>query len=207
MIKHIWFDFSETIATIHRDRHNKLRYDSYSKVVGKPVTSELIQEYEELCIQYPNNNSAVFNSLGMSASYWSEQVNSVNPGELYRLKDEDILKVLEEISKIIPISIFSNINQDKTLPALGIDPKLFTHILTTGVVRPKPALDGFYKMIELSNLKPEEILYIGDHLEKDVLPAKKVGIKSGVVFENLKDADYSFENFKQILEFVKANCI
>ena len=108
------------------------------------------------------------------------------------------------MSKLIPISIFSNIKLDKIIPALNVDPKLFSYILSASTVgASKPALKGFYKMIELSALQPEEILYIGDDVGKDVIPAKTVGIKTAVVFEKLPEADYSFTNFKNILEFVK----
>ena len=196
MIKHIWFDFSETIATIHKARHDKLRHDSYSSVTGKPLTPELIEEFEKLSAKYPRSNSAMFRSLGMLANYWSDQVNSVNPKELYYLVDDNIPEVLNKLSKIVPISIFSNLNLKKVLPVLNIDSKLFSHILSSEMLKePKPALEGFYKMIELSNLKPEEILYIGDHLVKDILPAKKVGLKTGLIFSFSDQADYNFKNF------------
>ncbi|OGI93574.1 hypothetical protein A3A03_00390 [Candidatus Nomurabacteria bacterium RIFCSPLOWO2_01_FULL_40_18] len=146
MIKHIWFDFSDTLASI---------------------TTRI-------------------------------------PRRIYVLTDPNISEVLREINKIIPISIFSNIKLDNILPSLDVDPKLFAHILSAGTVgASKPALKGFYKMIELSALSPEEILYIGDILEKDIIPAKKVGLKTASVFENLPDADYSFKDFRDILKFVK----
>ena len=204
MIKHIWFDFSETIATIHKARHDKLRHDSYSSVTGKPLTPELIEEFEKLSAKYPRSNSAMFRSLGMLANYWSDQVNSVNPKELYYLVDDNIPEVLNKLSKIVPISIFSNLNLKKVLPVLNIDSKLFSHILSSEMLKePKPALEGFYKMIELSNLKPEEILYIGDHLVKDILPAKKVGLKTGLIFSFSDQADYNFKNFSEILDLFK----
>src|SRR3989338_3462447 len=165
MIKHIWFDFSDTIASVIKERHDKLRHDSYATLTGKPVNSELIKEFEELSTKYMKNNSGFFCSLGMLADYWSNQVNSVNPRELYCLVDNNIPDVLSKLKDIVPISIFSNINIDKILPALDIDSNLFTHILSGRMVKaPKPSLNGFYKIIELSNLKPEEILYIGDHI-------------------------------------------
>ena len=204
MIKHIWFDFSETLASVNDQAHNKLRYESYAKVVGKPVTPELIAEYEKLYEEHKHSNLFVFKTLGMGSSFWSDVVNTINPKTLYYLTDPNIPEVLEKMSKIIPISIFSNINLDKTLPALGINPKWFTHLLYASMIgAPKPALDGFYKMIKLSSLPPEEILYIGDNIGKDVIPAKTVGIKTGVVFEKLPEADYSFKDFRDILEFVK----
>jgi|SRR3989344_3492956 len=205
MIKHIWFDFSDTIALIKKDSHDQLRYETYAKVVNKPLTSELVAEYERLFKENKNSNSSAFKSLGMLASFWLDLVSNVNPSSLYGLTDSNIPEVLEKMSKIIPISVFSNINVNKILPALGIDSKWFTHILSAGMIgAPKPALDGFYKMIELSGVSPDEILYIGDDIGKDIIPAKTVGIQTGAVFMKLEEADYSFTDFRDILEFVKS---
>lgn len=205
MIKHIWFDFSDTLASVNKDAHDKLRYETYAKVVGRSVTPQLISEYEKLYEERKHSNSAVFKSLGNVAGFWSGLVNAVNPKTFYSLTDPNIPEVLEQLSRIIPISIFSNINLGNILPALGIDLKWFTNILSSSAVGyPKPALNGYYKVIELSAILPHEILYIGDDVGKDVIPAKTVGIKTGVVFEELKEADYFFKDFKDILEFVKS---
>ena len=207
-IKHIWFDFSYTLASVNEEAHNRLRYESYAKVADKPITPELVDEYEKLYKKYKHSNSSVFESLGKLPGFWSKIIDTVNPRTLYYLTDENIPEILEQMSKILPVSIFSNIDLDKTLPSLGIKPEWFTHILSASKLGSlKPALDGFYKVIELSNLRPEEILYIGDEVEKDIIPAKTVGIKTGVVFEKLKEADYSFKDFRDILEFVKSRNI
>ncbi len=204
MIKHIWFDFSDTLASINNETHDKLRYESYGKVVGKPVTPELISDYEKLYKEHKYSNSSVFKSLGKLSNFWSEIIGAINPKTLYYLTDKNIPEVLEQMSKIIPISIFSNINLEKTLSPLDIKPEWFTRILNASKLGSiKPALPGFYKVIELSGISPEEILYIGDEVEKDIIPAKTVGIKTGTVFRQFKEADYFFKDFRDILEFVK----
>ena len=200
MIKHVWFDFSDTIGFINKEEHDKLRYDSYAAITGKPVSQELIKEYEELYQKHERSNSAVFRSLDQSSNYWSERVNSIDPAKFYKLADESIPAVLDKLRKVVPISIFSNIQLGNVLPGLGIHLEWFTHILSSGMVKePKPALDGFYKMIELSKLPSDEILYIGDDVGKDILPAKKVGIKSGLLWKKSEEADYCFEKFGDIL--------
>jgi len=65
MIKHVWFDLEGTLTTRSdefNEAHNQLRYETYSEVVGKPLTKELKQEFEKLYAQY-GSNSAVFRSL------------------------------------------------------------------------------------------------------------------------------------------------
>jgi FMN phosphatase YigB (HAD superfamily) len=206
MIKHIWFDFSDTIARVKKAEHDKLRYQSYATAIGKSVTPELIKEYEALYREHKNSNAAVFSSLGFPSGYWSDRINSTDPSKFYLLANSDIPSVLKQMKDIMPIFLFSNLELDKVLPPLGIDAKWFSHILSSGMVKnPKPALDGFYKLIKLSALPPDEILYIGDDIEKDILPAKAVGLKTGIIWKKAAEADYSFKNFEDILEVMKVD--
>jgi hypothetical protein len=113
-IKHIWFDFSETIAFLKKERHDRLRYETYSEIVGKPISDELIVEYENLYKKHNHSNAAIFRSLGQTSNFWSERVNSVESSELYELADKNIPNVLEKIRKFVPISIFSNMRNTRT---------------------------------------------------------------------------------------------
>jgi FMN phosphatase YigB (HAD superfamily) len=67
------------------------------------------------------------------------------------------------------------------------------------IKEPKPALEGFYKMIGLTREPAENILYIGDSLEKDIRPAKQVGLKTGLIWSQSNEADYSFKKFDDVL--------
>lgn len=204
MIKHIWFDFSNTIAEINREAHNKLRYETYAEVVGKSVSPELVAEFENLYEKFEHSNSAVFESLGLPAGYWSKKVHSVGAGQFYSLMKPNIPQILENLSAQVPISIFSNLDVGDILPGIGINPKIFTHILSSGMVgKPKPALDGFYKIVELSKLNPDEILFVGDHVGKEILPAQKVGLQTGLMWLHADEADYCFTDFSEILNILK----
>ena len=56
---------------------------------------------------------------------------------------------------------------ENILSSLGIDPTWFANILFGGIFQqPKPALEGFYHIVELSKLPADSILYIGDDVEK-----------------------------------------
>ena len=203
LIKHIWFDFSETIASPNKDLHDKLRYETYASIMGKPITPNLEEEYEALFAKHMSN-SAVFTALGFDAGYWSERISSIDPKVLLTLTDKDIPNVLDQLRKIIPISMWSNIHAARILPALGIDPKWFTHFLSPDEVKnPKPALDGFKLVIERSNLPPENILFVGDSLEKEIRPAKSLGIITGLIWGTSPEADYCFNSFKEILGVVR----
>ena len=200
-IKHVWFDFSGTLVTLKKERHDRLKHETYSKVVGRPVSQELIAEYEKLLKKFEGSNAFVFKTLGKHSGFWSEQVALVEPRELYSLAGKNVPEVLERLSEKVPISLFSNIDVGKILPAVGINPRLFTHIISSSMLKePKPALEGFHKMVELSGVSAKEILYLGDHVGKDVRPANKVGVKTGLMWGKSHEADYSFEKFEDLLK-------
>lgn len=202
-VKHIWFDFSETIANINKEEHDRLKYSAYAEVAGRPVDDELKKDFDEQYKTHNNSIADMFYSLGKLSGWWSDQVATIDPSKLYKLAEDDIPQLLLEIRKHVPISIFSNINLDEPLSALGIDAAWFDHILSSGMVgRPKPALDGFYKIVELSKVEPSQILYVGDHESKDILPAKKVGLQTGIIWNKSDKADYNFNSFQEILDFV-----
>jgi FMN phosphatase YigB (HAD superfamily) len=203
-VQHIWFDFSETIAHINAEEHSKLKYKTYASVVGRPLDTTLKKQFDEQYEAHNHSISDIFYSLGKPPGWWSQQIAAIDPAKLFVLTEKDIPQIMQEIKKYIPVSIFSNINLGRVLPAIGIDPGLFAHILSAGMVsRPKPALDGFYRIIELSKLEPEKILYIGDHENKDIVPAKQVGLQAGIIWGESDKADYTFNSFRDVLELIE----
>ena len=179
-------------------------YKSFGDAIGETVSPALTKKFKEYHKKYSSNSAVFTTGLGLPAGYWAKCVESVDPATLYSLADSRIPDVLNRLRSLVPISIFSNMRMDKLLPAIGLDRAWFTHCLSGSEFKnPKPALDGFYKMIELSNVSPEHILFVGDSVEKEILPAKKVGMKTGLLWSASAEADYCFKNFEEILEIVQ----
>ncbi len=204
MIKHIWFDVEGTL-TIRSDEfnkaHNLLRYKTFAEVLGKPLSKELKQEYEDLYAKY-GSNSAVFRSLGYSSDFWQRHFNTLDKKKYYA-PVKIICTTLEKLKEKVQISIFTNLKPDdveNTLKLINVDKDWFKFIITGDDIKErKPALDGFYSMIKCSGLHPEEILYVGDRVKVDILPAKEAGMKTCLVWNKSSEADFSFEDFEHIL--------
>ncbi len=208
MIKHIWFDVAGTLVTYSDEFervHNQLRYQTYADLVGKPLTKKLKKEFEEIYARY-GSNSAVFRSLGCSSDFWQKRFNTLDKTQYYQ-PNEAVTQTLKKIKNNLPISIFTNLKLKeikKTLKLVGIDPTWFSHIISGDEIKErKPALDGFYLMIKQSLLDPSEILYVGDRIKVDILPAKKLGIKTCLVWQESKKADCSCKRFDQIIKYLK----
>jgi len=72
----------------------------------------------------------------------------------------------------------------------------------------KPSEKPFKFAFEKLNVKPHEILMVGDNIERDIKGAKKLGMvtcfaKYGNPKVKGKDADYEISNIKELLEIVE----
>ena len=204
MIKHIWFDIEGTL-TIRSDEfnkaHNQLRYKTFAEIVGKPLTEELKQKFEKLYAKC-GSNSAVFRSLGCTSDFWQIRFNTLDKTKFYK-PIKTVYTTLEKLKEKISISIFTNLKPDEIeniLKIIQIDKGWFTFIISGDDIKErKPELDGFYEIIKRTGLPPAEILYVGDRVSVDIIPAKKVGMKTCLVWDKSNEADYSFEKFEDIL--------
>jgi len=202
MIKHIWFDLSGTLTEINKVKHDELRYSAYSKIVKKPLDSKLADEYQKLLAD-KGRNAAVFRSLGLRGDFWGKIIESADVKNLYFLLDPKVPEVLLKLKAVVPISLFTNIRAEKVLNSVGIRPDWFTYIIQAGdIMEPKPALEGFKKIVELTKTLPSEILYVGDSEVKDILPAKSVGMKTCLMWANSREADYCYKDFKQLVSLM-----
>ena len=82
--------------------------------------------------------------------------------------------------------------------------KHFRHLFTSrelGVT--KPNLEFFTKILENLNLKPEECIMVGNDYEKDIIPAKAVGLHTILFTEEnnagiFNDADYLISSMDEL---------
>ena len=98
------------------------------------------------------------------------------------------------------------IETKKILATMEIPRSIFKYILTIEQVgRPKPDLGGFRKVVELSDVQPNEILFVGDRVRTDIIPAKTVGMQTALVWreEKTSEADYTFPHVADVLNIFK----
>lgn len=204
MINHIWFDFAGTLyreTPQFNELHDRFRFDTYAKLRG--ITDPEIAKREFLAAykEY-GSNSAVFRALGQPSDYWMKALDNMDFKSVLH-PDSEISGTVRKLSEKVPVSLFTNFVRyriDELLGYLEIPSSLFTNILSgDDITERKPALDGFYAMIELSNLPPEEIIYVGDRVDVDIKPAKQLGIKTALVYGESDEANYNFAEFKDML--------
>ena len=88
---------------------------------------------------------------------------------------------LRSVAEKSAIAIVSNVWAPshcwkEELVASGIAPILATAIFSTEVGAIKPSARPFLAALDAVGASPDEVLFVGDSLERDILPAKKLGM-------------------------------
>lgn len=112
----------------------------------------------------------------------------------YLHRDEKLIQLFTSL-KSYRHFIFSNILTSCIPPVLnklGLNPEIFEGFITTEetkTVKPDPRF--FQYALNLTKLQPEQHLVVGDRLEVDLLPARKLGMKTCLVWGKSNTVDVS----------------
>lgn len=87
---------------------------------------------------------------------------------------------------------------DKSPEEFGFDPNLLIWSFRTGLKKPS---HDFYQLFinsaEKEDLKPEEILYIGNDIRKDIEPAKALGMKTALYIGDERSLRHELEDLEK----------
>ncbi len=90
--------------------------------------------------------------------------------------DNKVKQVLKALAEKIPLIAITNGNVDTVKTGLS---DYFTTTLHASINRPsKPHRHMFDEAVNSLRLEPQEVLHVGDNLEKDVLGAHRAGLQS-----------------------------
>ena len=150
-----------------------------------------------------------------------------NPNNIYHLYNclqdyilahiqvkEGVFDLLEELKdNSLKIGILSNGNFTERVNKLNRT-KLMSYLdflVTSDIVgEDKPSLKPFKEILQkMNNLKPSEVIYVGDSIIEDIEPAKNIGFITVYLSEKL-DQDSNMEyfdvsNFKSLSELLHQN--
>jgi len=128
--------------------------------------------------------------------------DQIDQGRYYEPVPE-IYNTLDILRDSVKISLFTNAkleNTLRTLEVINIDSNWFTHVISGDDIKArKPALDGFHRVIEKSGIPAKNILYVGDRVDVDILPANQLDLQTCLVYGRSSEANYSFFKFDELL--------
>lgn len=166
---------------------------------------DLADEYLKRREQY-RSNTQTLNSFGLEGEKIFQEVWDGIAIEKYVAKDLKLVKMISELKKKYRLFIITNgtsTQVERKMSYLGLnykdfDPRIYCY--DQGWVKPEPA--PFLAAIESLNLKPEEIVYVGDRQDIDVEGALAVGMKTIFVGGKSEKADVSIDSVYDTLSIL-----
>jgi putative hydrolase of the HAD superfamily len=169
---------------------------SDSKVISESliVKSNLFEMNDKMC-HYIAEKLNIDNITGVH-----EVANSISDIQILYLKRNK--NILEKLSKNYHLGIISNFsgNLNIILEEFSLS-AYFLFVLDSyhvGFSKPNPEI--FKLAMKKCNIEPSEICFVGDNVERDIMPAKNLGIKTVLISSTLStsDADYTISTLEDL---------
>jgi len=199
-IKAVGWDLDGTLYP-HDSVPHDLLYDRQIKA----VVEKLKLSFNEVEVEYAKvydrlgSNTKTLNHFGIDGlkfftSFWDE----IDLGKYIR-SDHKIVQLIKQLSVNFTQFIISNSNRkdqiEKKLELIGFVENSFDLVVSTVELRSvKPDPKPFLVALEKLQLKPEEVLFVGDRVTTDIMGAKGVGMKTCLVGKKSKEADVSVKS-------------
>jgi len=140
--------------------------------------------------------TATLNSLGIDGYSFYKMINKKIPWSALLTQDKKLNAMLKRMPAFKHFLLTDNFAEDafKKLAVLGVDKNIFDkNIFGLELKITKPNKFLFKKALEKADFPAKSFLMIGDSDARDIKPARKVGMKTCLIWGKSKIADISLE--------------
>ncbi len=112
-------------------------------------------------------------------------------------EDKELNRMMKNLKKVYGLFLITGSAKRialKKLEALGIDSKIFHPTLYSESKYKRKDGSAFNYVSNLCNVPFEKMMFVGDREQADIIPAKKLGIKTAIVNSVSKEADYQLKS-------------
>lgn len=199
--------------------------------LGNTLYDETLSDYERVCKLINNNNLSIsidefMEQMRLEAKRYAESpftsarkhfgigINQEYSGEKEILFD-GVRDVLQELSQAYHLGVLAN-QPSSTLERLKRD-NIYSYfevcLLSDIENMKKPDIRFFEYALDKIKCKPENVIMVGDRLDNDIMPAKKVGMKTIRIRQGLSEVqepmdnsylpDYELTSLQELLTLLK----
>jgi putative hydrolase of the HAD superfamily len=209
MIKAVFFDFYNTLATHHPPREEawvnacrELGIDIEARALfnslpasdmywrnedsRSPIDKRPMEEKINFYVEYA---TMILQGAGIEISRDTAlQLLAKIRQHKWELKVyDDTLSTLKELkNRDLTIGLVSNVvqNMESTYTSLGLQPYLDFKVTSSEVGYDKPSPEIFMAALDKAKVKPEESIFVGDQYHLDIVGARGVGMKALLIDHN-----------------------
>jgi len=168
-IKWIFFDVGSTLIDETEAYNHRIR----DAIAGTDITFEQFQEKRlEFAKQNLKSDIAALEFYGLSKPVWHREDEVPYP------EAEEILQYLKRIGYKIGVIANQSVGTAERLKQWDLLQYIDVVAASAELGTAKPDSAIFYKAMELAGCTAEESVMIGDRLDNDIIPAKKLGMKT-----------------------------
>lgn len=209
MIKAVFFDFYNTLATHHPPRE-KAWADACRELGIRVETKALFQSLPAADMYWRNENSRSpidKRPPEEKINFYAEYATRILRGAgvevdretalsilaklrqhnwTYRAYDDTLPTLKELHDRGLVMGLISNVAQDMepVYTELGLQPYLAFKVTSSEVGCDKPRPEIFQAALSKASVRPEEALYVGDQYELDIIGARGVGMRAVLIDRN-----------------------
>lgn len=206
-VKFVGFDLDGTLYKPSKEMSDIIRNKISEKILEKRSDLKNLEnarklfenKYKEL-----NSGTKVLKDVGFEnpKKVMDECLATANITNFIS-KDIKLINLMNEIKKkyksLYLITHSPKDSAEKKLQKIGISPELFDHTFFSNEEFNKYDGGAFIEVMKKIGFgKSSEHVYIGDKLESDILPAKKLGMKTIAVWSSIPEADVSLNHIHDI---------
>lgn len=223
-IRAIAFDLDNTLADFMKFKKASSRAAAIAMVKAglkkdaKKVEKDLFKIYQERGIEYQKTFAALLWDVYGMREDWNNFEKIQQAGVVaYRKKMGEVLKpypdvprLLKKLRKKYVLAILSDAPRNKVwrrLHTIGLADYFDVVVTFTDTTFQKPRKEPFEVLLLKLKLKPQEVLFVGDHPKKDIQGARKIGMKTawakyGNFGKTRSCADYTLTKPADLLKIV-----
>jgi len=194
-VKHLLWDVDGTLYKSKPDLLDAIQHGIYTRVAAslsipyEEARSRFLAVYARL-----GGATATAVELGLDRRLIQEAVDSVDKTRYLR-PDPKLRDMFEATLRTFTHIIVTNTSRKgtvRTLEVLGLSPRIFQGIVTADdVLQSKPDVGPYTKALEITGSPVHQHVSIGDREKVDILPAKRLGMKTILVWGVSEAADAS----------------
>ena len=220
----ILFDLDNTLLDFSGfKRESALAAAKAMKKAGVPLTEKelyarIFKIYDERGIEYQRTFGDVLYGLELDQhhierarqaaiiAYTKKKYECIKP----RPK---VIQTLSSLKKKYKLGIVTDAPREKAWQRLilaGLDGFFYPVVSYNDTLEHKPSLKPFELALFLLKVKPNEVLFVGDNPERDIIGAKKAGLKTCLAKygcidykEEMDVADYKIERLDDLKNIIK----
>jgi len=225
MLRAILFDLDNTLLDFSGfKRESALAAAKAMKKAGVPHDEKLIygkifEIYEKKGIEYQLTFTEVLHALGIENPSQFERAKQAAIIAYTKKKFElirpraSVIRVLNSLKGKYRLGIVTDAPKDKAWQRLilaGLDGYFFPVVTFSDTNEKKPSTTPFKRALALLKIMPSEALYVGDNPERDIIGAKRAGLKTCLAKYGCSEygdesnvADYTIEKFEELKEVIE----